>query len=79
MQAVVQPPTFVSIEHAATRTGVPAAWLRSEADAGRIPHIKAGKRILCNVSAVERALMERATADDSAKKMPPTPHWGRIL
>jgi hypothetical protein len=54
--------TFVSLTSAAYRLGVPAAWLRAEARAGRIPHLKAGRRILFNVSLVEKVLLRR-TAD----------------
>jgi hypothetical protein len=35
-------------------------WLRDEAAAGRIPHLKAGNSILCDVAAVESALLARA-------------------
>jgi len=39
---------------------VPSNWLRAEADAGRIPHLRAGSKYLFNVDAVERLLLERA-------------------
>jgi hypothetical protein len=35
-------------------------WLRDEAEAGRIPHLKAGKALLFDPEAVERVLVERA-------------------
>lgn len=50
---------FISIPRAATRLGVPIAWLRAETEAGRLPALHAGKRVLVNVEAVERALLER--------------------
>lgn len=37
-----------------------ADWIRSEAQAGRLPHLKAGRRLLFSRSAVEKALAERA-------------------
>lgn len=37
--------------------GVSADWIRREAAAGRIPHIKAGDTILLNRKAVEAALL----------------------
>ena len=40
--------------------GVPAGWLKGEAEAGRIPHLKAGKIYLFNPEVVERLLAERA-------------------
>jgi hypothetical protein len=39
---------------------VPAAWLRVEAEAGRIPHLKAGKVLLFDPRTVERILLTRA-------------------
>jgi hypothetical protein len=39
---------------------VPAAWLRAEAEAGRIPHLKAGRVFLFDPETVERVLLERA-------------------
>lgn len=58
--------TFISVDRAAVRLGVPAAWLRAEARAGRVPCLRAGKRLLVNVAMVRRALAERAERD--AKK-----------
>lgn len=40
---------------------VPATRLRAEAEAGRIPHLKAGARMLFHAPTVERILLERAT------------------
>lgn len=51
---------FVKTTQAAARLGVPAAWLRREAAAGRVPNLRAGRRLLFDVEAVERALSERA-------------------
>lgn len=39
------------------------SWLKAEADAGRIPYLKAGRRRLFNIKAVEKALAKRAAAD----------------
>lgn len=36
------------------------AWLRAEAEAGRIPHLKAGNSLLFDAETVERVLLERA-------------------
>jgi hypothetical protein len=36
------------------------AWLRAEAEAGRIPCLRAGRRLLFDVQAVEAALIRRA-------------------
>jgi hypothetical protein len=39
---------------------VPAKWLREEALAGRVPHLKTGQVILFDPETVERVLVERA-------------------
>ena len=44
----------------AHRLGIPMAWLREEAKAGRLPSLKVGKRLLFCPEAVERALLQRA-------------------
>ncbi len=40
---------------------LPATWLKDEAEAGRIPVLRAGRRILFNPEAVECVLLDRAT------------------
>ena len=44
----------------ARRLRVTVRWLRAEAEAGRVPHLKAGKVILFNPETVEKVLLERA-------------------
>ncbi|MCE9589088.1 MAG: helix-turn-helix domain-containing protein [Planctomycetes bacterium] len=53
---------FTSIVDAARRLGVPVAWLRSEAQAGRVPHLRAGRRWLFDPDVVARVLDDRAKA-----------------
>jgi hypothetical protein len=53
-------PQLVPIAVAARWLRVPAHWLRGEAAAGRIPHLRAGDALLCDVAAVEAVLLERA-------------------
>ena len=45
----------------ARRMYVSNKWLRGEAEAGRIPHLKAGKTLLFNPDVVEPLLVERAS------------------
>lgn len=52
--------SFLPVRQAAVRLGVPAAWLRAEANAGRVPHLRAGRRVLVNPRVVEQVLMDRA-------------------
>lgn len=48
----------------ARRVRLPAKWLRDEADAGRIPHLKAGRSYLFDPQAVERVIANRLRALD---------------
>lgn len=50
----------------ARRLHVTTLWLRDEADAGRVPCIRAGTRYLFSPDAVERALAERAATNSAA-------------
>ena len=52
--------SFIPVRRAALRLGVPAAWLKVEIQAGRVPHLRAGRRLLVNPEAVEAVLVERA-------------------
>ena len=51
---------LLPIKLMAERLGVPVEWLRVEAEAGRIPHLKARWRLLFNPETVERVLLDRA-------------------
>lgn len=51
---------LLTLSRLARRMGVPATWLRTEADAGRIPCLRAGRRYLFDLSAVQRELSDRA-------------------
>ncbi|MCC6681135.1 MAG: helix-turn-helix domain-containing protein [Phycisphaeraceae bacterium] len=53
-------PRFISVLEAAAKLGVPAAWLKREADSGRVPAIRAGRRLRIDPDAVARVLLERA-------------------
>ena len=46
------------------RLRVPAKWLRAEAEAGRIPHLRAGSVLLFDPDVVERIILERLRAND---------------
>src|SRR5260370_25024291 len=68
-------PQLVPINIAARWLSVPIKWLRDEADAGRIPRLRAGKVILCDFAAVEAALLERGGV---AGKASPERHLVRM-
>ena len=50
----------LSLARMARRLGVTCTWLRSEADAGRVPSLRAGNRYLFSPQAVEAVLAARA-------------------
>jgi hypothetical protein len=49
-------PKFINLEELSRLTHLPAAWLKREADAQRIPCLRAGKRRLFDLAAVLKAL-----------------------
>ncbi len=52
--------TFEPLDVAASRLGVPASWLKSEAIAQRVPCLRVKRRLLFNVEQVELALLKMA-------------------
>ncbi len=54
-------PKLLPLYAVARRLHVPQNWLRAEAEAGNIPHLKAGRAILFNPDIVEKLLIERAS------------------
>lgn len=53
-------PKLVTLGHMARKAGVTTKWLRSEAEAGRLPYLKAGDRLLFSPDAVIDTLSRRA-------------------
>ena len=53
----------------ARRLRVPVRWLRGEAEAGRVPHVKAERVLLFDPDTVEAVLLERAR-DSKAEAKP---------
>lgn len=51
---------FQPLRLMAIRVGVAPAWLKAEADAGRVPHLKIGRRLFFNPELVEQALLNLA-------------------
>ncbi len=58
------PPRLLTLGPMARRLRVPVAWLRAEAEAGRVPCLQAGKAMLFAPEAVEQVLVERARQGD---------------
>jgi len=51
---------YTSLTATATRLGIPRKWLKDEAEAGRMPHIKTGRRLLFSIGQVRDTLTRRA-------------------
>lgn len=52
---------YISMRQLSRELGLPLAWVKSEAEAGRIPFLPVGKRKMFDSGAVRLALRERAT------------------
>ncbi len=57
---------LLSLPRAARRVGVTARWLRDQAEAGRVPHLRAGTRYLFDLAALTEALCSRAAQPHEA-------------
>ena len=53
---------LVLLQNGARELRVPIAWLREEVEAGRVPSLRAGRRLLIHLPTVRRLLVERAKA-----------------
>lgn len=51
---------LITVYELADALELPAKWLNTEAQAGRIPHLRIGRRLLFNVEAVKAVLLNRA-------------------
>lgn len=54
----------------AVRLNLPRPWLRREAAQGRIPCLRAGRRLLFSLTAVAAALSERAARERGSVRRP---------
>lgn len=52
----------------ARRLRVPATWLRAEAEAGRMPHLRAGSALLFDPEVVERIVFDRLRESSTSAK-----------
>jgi len=55
---------LATVRQVAERLNVPVKWLSDEARAGRVPHIKIGRRRMFSVEAVRTALLSRAAIEN---------------
>ena len=52
---------LVNLLELSGRLRLPAKWLKIEAEAGRIPNLKAGRKFLFSIEAVKQTLTRRAS------------------
>lgn len=57
---------LMTLARAARHLGVPQSWLRQQADAGTVPVLRAGNRLLFNVGCVREALAAKANRPNPA-------------
>ena len=69
---MVHHPTLLPLTYMARRLRVPPAWLRAEAEAGRLPHLKADTAFLFDPDLVERLLTERSRCGLKSTAVDPT-------
>jgi hypothetical protein len=65
-------PNLLPLGAMARRVHVPSKWLRSEAEAGRIPHLKADTQLLFNPNVVEKLLALRAQSTGDGESLKQT-------
>jgi hypothetical protein len=51
---------YVTVGRLSSELNLPAAWLKAEARAGRIPCLRVGRRLMFDMAAVLRALAQSA-------------------
>lgn len=59
---------LLNLPRMSRRLGVAQQWLKEEADAGRVPCLKAGKRYLFDAVAVQGAIASRAARSQPGEK-----------
>ncbi len=62
--------TYVGLRRTAFLLGLPVSYLRDEAKAGLVPHLKIGRQYRFNLEAVERELAARADALSASAREP---------
>ena len=63
-------PKLLPIGPMARRLRVPVRWLRTEAEANLVPHLRAGTVLLFDPVTVERVLLERASRFGEQVELP---------
>ena len=51
---------LISLPEMADRLGVPPLWLKEQAEAGRVPHLKVGRKLMFHHDSAEAAVLAMA-------------------
>jgi len=62
----MQEATLVNLYGLSNRLNLPIVWLKAEAEEGRIPCLRVGRKLLFNPAAVEQALINMASIATTA-------------
>lgn len=54
---------FVSLHTLSQQLGLPAAWIKAQAVAGKIPSLRTGRRLMFNQTDVQHVLLKRANSN----------------
>jgi excisionase family DNA binding protein len=58
----------IGVAELAARLRLPVRWIKSEAKAGRLPHLRVGRRLLFNLEAVSETLARRAAETQEVRR-----------
>jgi hypothetical protein len=61
---------FATLDELVRATNLPAAWVLREAKAGRLPHFRAGRRLMFDIDAVRAALLRAGAAREETLATP---------
>jgi len=60
-------PIFHHLADAAQKLGVPLAWLKREAEEGRVPAVKTGRSIRVDVAGARVAMLRRGMSEGATR------------
>lgn len=61
---------LLSLSRAARRVGVTSLWLKGEAEANRVPYLRAGRRLLFDLASLAESLRVRAASGEGRTDAP---------
>ena len=65
-------PVLLTASGVASQLNLPISWVKSEARAGRLPHLKDRRQLRFKLQAVQQALLQRAAQEPADRVAPAT-------